>query len=272
MADPVLHFSDPVGPEAAPWLVLGPSLGTSTSVWEGVIPLLSDRYRVIAWDLPGHGGAPAAVAAFSVADLARSVAAGLRTRGATSVHYAGVSLGGAVGAMLALDDPGFVDALVAVASGAKLGDAGAWHHRAAFVRANSTAAMRGPSAERWFAPHTLAHGAELPQRLLDELGGVDRESYSRCCDALADYDVRGHLSEIRCPVLVLWGEHDQVAHLDVAATLHSGLADGRMIRLSGTGHLPPVDDPQATAEAIRKFLTDFDGDHDHSGDERTTND
>ncbi|WP_285362831.1 alpha/beta fold hydrolase [Microbacterium sp. LMC-P-041] len=265
MTDPELCFSEPVGPENAPWLVLGPSLGTSSSVWEGVTPLLSDRYHVIAWDLPGHGGSAAAEVAFSIADLARSVAAGLRERGAASVYYAGVSLGGAVGVQLALEQSGFVNALAVVASGAKLGRPDAWHSRAAFVRANSTAAMREPSAERWFAPHTLARELSLPRRLLSELGVVDRESYSLCCEALAAYDVRDRLHEIACPVLILWGEHDQIAPQNTADELNEGLADGRVVCLLGAGHLPPVEDPTATAQEIGSFLMAVDGAYDRPG-------
>ena len=67
------------------------SLGTSTILWEGVIPTLAADYRVVAWDLPGHGASPAASAPFTVEDLADAVAAAV----GEPFLYAGVSLGGA---------------------------------------------------------------------------------------------------------------------------------------------------------------------------------
>ncbi|WP_338069266.1 alpha/beta fold hydrolase, partial [Streptomyces antimycoticus] len=44
------------GPEDAPVLVLGPSLGTTWHMWDRQIPELSRHWRVLRFDLPGHGG------------------------------------------------------------------------------------------------------------------------------------------------------------------------------------------------------------------------
>ena len=70
----LIALTAPVGPEGAPLVVLGPSLGTSTTLWDDVVPLLADDYRVAAWDLPGHGAGPVARDAFTVADLSDAVA------------------------------------------------------------------------------------------------------------------------------------------------------------------------------------------------------
>ncbi|TPW93426.1 alpha/beta hydrolase, partial [Schumannella luteola] len=54
MTVPAIALTAPAGPDDAPLLVLGPSLGTSTILWEDAVPALAERYRVVAWDLPGH--------------------------------------------------------------------------------------------------------------------------------------------------------------------------------------------------------------------------
>jgi len=95
----LISLTAPVGPEGAPLVVLGPSLGTSTILWDDVVPLLADDHRVSAWDLPGHGAGPVAREAFSVADLADAVATAVPDE---TFFYAGVSLGGATGLELAL--------------------------------------------------------------------------------------------------------------------------------------------------------------------------
>ncbi|WP_442575347.1 alpha/beta fold hydrolase [Microbacterium sp. F51-2R] len=254
MTLPAVAFTDPCGPDGAPWLVLGPSLGTSSLLWQRVIPQLALEHRVVAWDLPGHGASPAAEGPFSVQDLASAVANEARLRGATSIRYAGVSLGGAVGLQLAIDQPSFVDALVVVASGAALGTRGAWLERAEFVRANTTAAMRSGSIQRWFAPHTLERGDDLPQRLLASLDATDDESYSRCCEALADYDVRADLGRVTPPVLVMWGEHDVVAPRAVAEQVHAGARGSRIVRIADAAHLPPAEAPGPVARCIAGFL------------------
>jgi pimeloyl-ACP methyl ester carboxylesterase len=144
---PTIALTAPVGPDGAPLLVLGPSLGTSTILWENALPALATRYRVAAWDLPRHGAAPAANAPFTVAELADAVAAAVRSLSpvdgseSAKILHAGVSLGRATGLELGLRHPDLVAALAIVALGAQLGDPVAWHERATTVRAQSTSAL-----------------------------------------------------------------------------------------------------------------------------------
>lgn len=250
-----LSFIDPVGRSDAPLVVLGPSLGTSTILWEKVIPTLARRFRVTAWDLPGHGASPAATGPFTVDDLADTVADAARERaGGRAVLYAGVSLGGAVGLTLALRHPAIVSRAAIIASGAQLGDAAAWHERAAQVRAQSTSSLLSASASRWFAPESVAREPDLAGRLLHVLQDADDESYARCCEALAGYDVRARLGGIAVPVLAVWGEYDAVAPEPKAAEIAEGVRAGRSAEVADAAHLPPAEQPSAVAELLLRFF------------------
>jgi 3-oxoadipate enol-lactonase len=254
MTAPVIAATDPVGLADAPLLVLGPSLGTSTILWENTLPALAERFRVIAWDLPGHGDAPSPRAPFTVGELADAVADLIRAHGGHAL-YAGVSLGGATGLELLLRHPGLVDAAAIVASGASLATPESWHERAATVRAQSTSALIIGSAQRWFAPESMAREPELSGRLLHALQDADAEGYAACCEALAAYDVSARLGEIDTPVLALWGRHDQVAPEAKARQIAEGVADGRAAVIEDAAHLPPAEQPAATAAALIAFLT-----------------
>jgi len=256
MTVPTLALTDPVGPADAPMLVLGPSLGTSTILWENAIPALAERYRVVAWDLPGHGASPAAADGFTVDDLADAVAGAVRGLGADRILYAGVSLGGATGLALLLRHPTLVAAAAIVASGAQLGDPQSWRDRAAKVRAESTSSLIVQSGQRWFAPDSIAREPELSGRLFHALQDADDESYARCCEALAGYDVRPELGAIAAPVLALWGTFDEVAPEAKAAEIAAGVRDGRIERIHGAAHLPPAEQPSATASALLAFFTE----------------
>lgn len=254
MTVPEIAFTPPAGIAGAPLIVLGPSLGTSTILWEKVAPLLAQRFRVTAWDLPGHGESPAATSNFTVSELAEAVAAGIHELGEGAVFYAGVSLGGATGLELLVSHPALVRAAAIVASGAQLGDPAAWHERAAQVRARSTSSVITGSAGRWFAPGSIERQPDLSGRLLHTLQAADDESYALCCEALADYDVQGRLGEISVPVLAVWGEHDTVAPEAKAEQIASGVRAGTIAKVTDAAHLPPAEQPEAVARLLRDYF------------------
>lgn len=247
----LIRLTEPVGAADAPLVVLGPSLGTSTILWEDVIPLLADDYRVAAWDLPGHGAGPRVSHAFTVADLADAVAAAVAD---DTFLYAGVSLGGATGLELARRHGDRVRAAAIVASGAVLGDPASWAERAAQARAQSTSSLIVGSAQRWFAPDSMARRPDLSGRLLHALQDADNEGYARCCEALAAYDVRSTLAGIDVPVLAAWGAHDAVAPEAKAVEIAESVVDGRVARIADAGHLPPAEQPEAVAALLRSFF------------------
>lgn len=240
------------GADNAPLLVLGPSLGTSTILWEDAVPALAREYRVVAWDLPGHGASAPATDPFTVADLADAVAEAVDG----PFLYAGVSLGGAVGLALALRHPHRVTAAAILASGPKLGEADAWRERAAQVRAQSTSSLIVASAQRWFAPDSVARRPELSGRLLHALQDADDESYALCCEALASFDVHTRLGEIAAPVLAVWGEHDAVAPEASAAALATGIPGAGIARIADAAHLPAAEQPSALAAVLLDFFND----------------
>ncbi|KQP74357.1 alpha/beta hydrolase [Microbacterium sp. Leaf288] len=250
MTVPAISLTDPVGPDGAPLLVLGPSLGTSTLLWDRVIPALAEHYRVALWDLPGHGAAPPSTEAFTIAEVADAVADAVDG----PFLYAGVSLGGAVGLELLLRHGDRIAAAAILCSGAKIGTAEGWHERAAQVRAQSTSSLIIGSAQRWFAPGSIERDPDLTGRLLHVLQNTHDESYARCCDALAVFDVRGRLGEIATPVLAVWGDHDAVTPEASAREIAAGVQHGEAIGIPDASHLAPADSPAQTAAVLREFF------------------
>lgn len=253
MTIPTIALTEPVGPAGAPIIVLGPSLGTSSIVWEQVEPLLRTRFRTSTWDLPGHGAAPNATDPFSTGDLADAVAQGISGLNGP-VLYAGISFGGATGLELLLRQTGVVRAAAIVCASARFGDPDTWRERAEQVRAQGTPVLVRGSAERWF--DDIGRAPALGGRLLHALSDADDESYALCCEALAGFDVTGRLGDIRVPVLALAGEADPVSPPDHAEAIAAGAADGRAAVISDAAHLAPAEQPEAVAAELLRF---FDG-------------
>ncbi|SEB62946.1 3-oxoadipate enol-lactonase [Arthrobacter woluwensis] len=242
-----------------PLLVLGPSLGTSTVLWNETAALLADEYDVIGWDLPGHGVSPAAQQPFRLEDLATSVLALVDSIApGTRFHYAGVSLGGAVGLQLALDHGDRLLGLSVQCSGPKLATEESWLDRAGTVRTQGTAVMIQGSAQRWFAAGFMERRPEQSSRLLHVLRDSDRNSYAACCEALAAFDVRDRLGGITVPVQLVAGVEDQVAPPslaeETAAAISAGGGTATVEVLDGVSHLAPTEAPETVAALLRSFL------------------
>ncbi|MEV3901159.1 4-carboxymuconolactone decarboxylase [Mycobacterium sp. NPDC050551] len=251
MTGPRLVATDFGGPAAGPLLVLGPSLGTSAqSLWGPAARHLIDHFRVVAWDLPGHGHSPAA-SPFDVGDLAAAVLTlADEFPAAGRFHYAGDSLGGAVGLQLLLAAPDRVASATLICTGAVIGTAAGWQERAATVRASGVDAVVDASSQRWFAPGFLDRHPDLAAALLNALHTTDAESYALACEALAAFDVSARLAEITAPVLAIAGSDDVPTPPQDLRRIADGVADGRLVVLPGVGHLAPAEAPQRVAELV----------------------
>ncbi|TIC81997.1 4-carboxymuconolactone decarboxylase [Nocardioides sp. GY 10127] len=237
-------------------MVLVPSLGTSvTALWGQAARLLADDFQLVGIDLPGHGHDRSAPTGLTMADLAADVLATV-DRVTDSLqpvpfHYAGDSVGGAIGLQLLLDAPSRVLSASLLCTGARIGTEESWRERMVTVTASGTPAMVAGSSQRWFGPGFLEREPEVGGALLHSLSDAGDAGYVAVCEALATFDVRDRLDEIAAPVLAVAGSEDvatPVAGLDQIA---EGVQDGRLVVLDGVGHLAPVEAVEETARLVR---------------------
>jgi 3-oxoadipate enol-lactonase len=235
------------GPDDAPVLVLGPSIGTTMDLWEPQLPDLTATWRVLRYDLPGHGGSGAIHG--TVGDIADAVAGLLDLLGLEKAAYGGVSLGGAVGTMLALEHPDRVTSLVLCCTSARFGPPSAWRERAAKVRAEGLLSLADMLVGRWFTPGYAGAGDARAM-----LAHVDAEGYAACCEALAGFDVRDRLGEVRAPTLVIGGAEDIATPPDHAETLAQSIPGAELVMVCGAAHLANLERPEAVTHAMLRHL------------------
>ena len=250
MTVPRLVGTDFGGSPDAPLLLLGPSVGTSTAtLWGAAAERLAGQLHVVGWDLPGHGRSPAG--AYRIPDLAAGVVAlADDISPGAAFHYAGDSIGGAVGLQLLLDAPERVLTAALLCTGAVIGRPEDWAARAATVRTAGTDAVVELAAQRWFAPGFVDRRPDMAAALVDALRDADDESYAQACEALADFDVTDRLGEITTPVLAIAGAEDIPTPPEGLARIASGVKDGRLVVLDGVGHLAPAEAAERVADLI----------------------
>ncbi|MEU2280583.1 4-carboxymuconolactone decarboxylase [Streptomyces sp. NPDC013178] len=252
------------GPEDAPVLILGPSLGTTWHMWDRQVPELAQQWRVFRFDLPGHGGAPAHPAG-SVADLAARLLATLDALGVQRFGYAGCALGGAVGVELALRRPERVASLALIAASPRFGTADEFRQRGVIVRTNGLDPIARSSPDRWFTSGFAAAQPAITDWAVQMVRTTDPGCYIAACEALAAFDVRAELGHVGVPTLVLVGSDDQVTGPAEARTLVAGIPDARLAVVPGASHLVPVEQPAAVTDLlVRHFSTAWQPAYDHS--------
>jgi len=234
--------------------VLGNSLGTSRAVWDRQVAVLSARFRLLRYELPGHGGSPAPDRPYTVAELGTAVRALLDQYGIERAAYCGISLGGMAGMWLAADSPGRIAALGLVCTSAYLPPASAWLARAEQVRAAGLGSISAASVARWFTPAFAAREPAVPAAFAADLERTDVAGYAGCCAAIAGMDLRERLGSITAPALVISGAEDPATPPGHGARIAVGLRRARLIVVRGAAHMANVSSPEQVTAALLGHL------------------
>jgi 3-oxoadipate enol-lactonase len=253
------------GPDSAPVLVLGNSLGTSSAVWDAQVAAFRGRFRLLRYELPGHGGTGAAPGAYTIRGLAAGVLGLLDSLRIERFAYCGISLGGMIGMQLAAQQPDRISALGLVCTSAYLPPAESWMARAARVRAAGMASISTTVLGRWFTPGFATRAPEVIQRFAAELEHTDPVGYAGCCEAIAAMDLRAELPDIAAPTLVLAGAEDPATPPEHGATI-AGLVEGaRLEVIPGAAHLAAVEAGGPVTAALLEHLRAATRSIDHGG-------
>jgi 3-oxoadipate enol-lactonase len=229
------------GPADAPWLVLGPSLGTTTRLWQPQLDRLAERFQVLCFDLRGHGRSAVPPGPYRLDDLGWDLVALLDRLGVHRLSYAGVSLGGMIGMWLAAAAPERVDRLAVRCSSAYLPPAEGWLERAARARTAGTATLVGFLLTRWFTEEFRLRQPKTVAAVGAMLAGTPDEGYAGCCEAIAAMDLRPTLSGIAARTLVVAGENDPAAPPVHSEEIAAGIRDASLVVLPRAAHLANVE-------------------------------
>ena len=253
------------GPPDAPVLVLGNSLGTSSTLWEPQLAAFRTRFRVLRYEHRGHGApaaaggigvspAPAVPGGYPLDDLGADVLRLLDSLGVRRACYCGLSLGGMIGMWLAAHAPDRIAALGLCCTSAFLPPAQLWTDRAAAARRGDLAAIADQVVGRWFTPAYAAREPGGPAAFKAALAAVDPEGYAGCCEAIAAMDLRPVLGSVTAPTLVLAGAEDPATPPWHGAVIAAGIRGSALRVIRGAAHLANVSAPGEVTAALLGHL------------------
>jgi 3-oxoadipate enol-lactonase len=247
------------GPAGAPVLVLGSSLGTTAGLWDAQAAALVRHFRLVRYDLRGHGQSPLPPGPYDIVDLAQDVVALLDRLGVERAHLGGLSLGGMVSLCVAARWPERVERLVVCATAAQLGPAQGWADRAAAARAGGMAAVADTVLGRWFTPAFRARRPDQVARVRAMLLATPVAGYAACCGVIERMDLRPELAAIRAPTLAIAAADDPATPPHHLAAIAAGVAHGRTAVVGAAAHLVNIEQPEAVTDLIVEHLREGTG-------------
>ena len=244
------------GPSGAPVVTLSHSIAADLTMWDPTVPALTPRYRVLRYDVRGHGGSEATAGEYSLEQLAGDARALLGALGIARTHWVGLSLGGMIGQALALSAPEVLASLVLcdTASGMPPEMKPVWNERIAMVEASGAGAQLDDVLARWFTPGFAASRPDVVATTLAMIGRTSPRGFAGCAAAIRDLDFTGRLSGIRLPTLLVVGEQDEATPPIASQLMQALIKDADLAILPGAAHLANVEQPEAFNRVLAAFL------------------
>jgi len=246
------------GPEDAPPVVLIHGLGLCRALWQPHLPAFAARFRVIAYDLYGHGASAPLPGEARLGRYAAQIAGLLDHLGIDRAGVVGFSIGGMINRRFAIDHPGRSWALAILNSPHDRGAAAQAEveARAARVRDEGMMATMEAALERWFTPGFRAANPASLTQIRDWRAAADPASYAAAAWVLA-HGVRELIRPdpaIEGPALVLTAEHDTGSTPGMARAIAAEIAGAETLIVPGLKHLGLVEAPEAFTAPVIRFL------------------
>lgn len=240
----------------APALVLSNSLATTMAMWDPQMPALAERFRVIRYDLRGHGGSTAGTAPYDVSDLGRDLVSLLDRLDVPRAHLCGLSLGGIATMWVAATMPERVGRLVLCSTAPRIGTRESWRERAEAVRVDGMEAIAETVLRIWFTDAYRPRDPDGFERMRAMLLATNADVYAACCDLLGGTDLGPQLPGISAPSVVLSGSADPSTPPESAHALAEAIPDCRVLTIEGAAHVANVERPDDVTAAILFHLLD----------------
>lgn len=228
--------------------------------WNRFSKKLTNDYRLIIPDLPGHGDSVQDLSLnYGIEEQAKRLKQFLDALGIKKAHLVGNSMGGAIAMRYAFLNPQSVLSLTLIDSAGAVKTPSEFD---AFMKTTGKNPMLEIENAKDFRnvmeKYVFVDPPYLPGFVIDIL--VEEKTKRKAIEQkmfrefLVDLDQMSTLSAIHSPTLIIWGAQDKIIHADNAELLHQKISGSKKEVLEGVGHCPMIEKPEVATELYRKFL------------------
>ena len=243
------------GPKDAPVVVLSHSLACSMIMWNPQLDVLEPHFRVLRYDMRGHGDSDAPEGSYTLEQLAADAIALLDALRIQSAHFVGLSIGGMIGQCLALNYADRFQSLTLCDTAPILPDEAKplFEERKKRGRENGMEALVQETLERWFTQPYLNQKPPAVDLIRNQILATPVAGFLGCSDAILGLNYLDRLSEIKLPTLIMVGEHDPGTPVSASEAIHERIAGSKLVIFPSAAHLSNIEQ----AEAFNAELLDF---------------
>ena len=236
-------------------LLLIHGLGSSTEDWEPQLAFFARKFKVVTYDVRGHGRTGKPKARYSLAQFAEDAAALIDFLDLGATHVLGISMGGMIALQLAVDRPDLVRSLTVVNSGPELvlrtlRQKIAIYQRFAIVRLMGMRKM-GQVLSKVLLP-SPEHEKER-DTFVERWARNNPGAYLRSLRALIGWSVTARLGDITSPTLVVAADQDYTP-VAFKEQYTAKIPGARLAVIANSRHMLPVERPREFNEAVMAFL------------------
>ncbi|MEW4455025.1 alpha/beta hydrolase [Bremerella sp. JC817] len=227
-------------------------------MWDSVVPMLAQQHTVITPDLRGFGGSGGFCEIATMERFADDLVAILDQMDITEpITFAGLSMGGYIGWQMWKRHADRLARLILLDTRAAGDDeiqARARRVNAEGVLENGMSGVPAAMLPKLLSEATREHRPDVVAMLTEIILRQDPRGVAAAQRGMAQRaDVTAWLSEIDLPVLVLCGEADSISPVAEMRGFANQLPEGQFVVIPAAGHMPPVENPAATSDAILAF-------------------
>ena len=246
------------GPAGGPVVVMIHGLGLNQECWQWTAPAFTDRYRVLSYDLYGHGQSAPPPETPSLSLFSKQLAALLDHCDIQDASLVGFSLGGMIARRFAQDAPGRVAALAILHSPHKRSP----EAQQAILKRVEQARHEGPQStveaalERWFTAQFREANPQMMETVRGWVTANDIKIYHTIYRVLADGidEIVAPSPPLNCPTLVITGDEDYGNGPAMSRAIAKEIPGAEALILPGLRHMALAEDPESVNVPLRKFL------------------
>ena len=239
------------------WVTFVTGIANDLSMWDGQVAVLERDFRILRYDLRGHGGSETTPGDYTIQLLVDDLCAVLDRAAVSRTALIGLGLGGAIAQAFAIAHPERLWALMPACCRARMVPdfAAMWHKLRDTVRQNGVESIVEPTVQRWFSEDFKRAHPEVLESIRRMIRRTTQEGYLGVTAAFLGLDVEDQLGRINVPTLYVSGAEDK---LGGPPPLMEGLAaklrGARHTSVPNAAHIANIQNPQGFNAVLTGFL------------------